>query len=73
MTRATSIYSPIIHDITIKNRTRLGNMYCWYFNPFDMYKNLSIATNRTENTETSDDETIMPARNNKKKMKSNEN
>ena len=32
-----------------------------------MYKNLSIATNRTENTETSDDETIMPARNTKKK------
>jgi len=34
-----------------------------------MYKNLSIATNRTENTETSDDETIMPARRKKNEIK----
>lgn len=32
----TPTYLPIIHDIAIKIRTRFGNMYCWYFNPFDM-------------------------------------
>lgn len=57
----TANNSPIIHVVTIKILARFGNMYCWYCNPYRMKRNLSIATNSTDKTDTSVDETIIPA------------
>lgn len=53
--------SPIIHVVTIKILARFGKMYRWYCKPKRMNRNLSTATSSTDSTDTSVDDTIIPA------------